>query len=129
MRSRILIAGSRTLDAADVAAALRDMLPFSHPSYLRAVELVTGCATRGADQAPFLLQEHYPTLKVTRFPADWNKYGRRAGFIRNAAMADYADILWAFWDGESHGTKNMISEMQQRGKLVLVTEWEPDDAP
>lgn len=42
------------------------------------------------------------------YPADWNTYGKAAGAIRNKEMAAKADILIAFWDGKSPGTRNMI---------------------
>ncbi len=45
---------------------------------------------------------------VESFPAEWDKYGKRAGYIRNKAMADVADAVVAFWDGASEGTKHMI---------------------
>ena len=42
------------------------------------------------------------------FPADWDKYGKAAGYKRNEEMARNADALIAFWDGKSRGTKHMI---------------------
>lgn len=52
--------------------------------------------------------------KLMRFWPDWDKYGRRAGPIRNREMAEYlaskSGFLIAFWDGESRGTANMIEE-------------------
>ena len=45
---------------------------------------------------------------VKEFPAQWNEFGKRAGYIRNEEMAKYADACVAFWDGESKGTKHMI---------------------
>jgi hypothetical protein len=49
------------------------------------------------------------SINIKRFPADWDTYGRRAGFIRNAEMADYADGLILIWDGKSHGSKMMLN--------------------
>ena len=46
--------------------------------------------------------------KCYRFPADWDKYGKAAGYKRNGEMARNADALIAFWDGKSRGTKHMI---------------------
>lgn len=69
-------------------------------------EIVSGCA-RGAD----LLGEQYSVecgIPVARFPANWEKFGKAAGAIRNTEMADYADALLAFLAPESKGTKNMI---------------------
>lgn len=39
---------------------------------------------------------------------DWDKYGKRAGFLRNQLIIDEADKVIAFWDGKSKGTKNSI---------------------
>ena len=42
------------------------------------------------------------------FKPDWNKYGKRAGAIRNQQIVDEADKVIAFWDGTSKGTKITI---------------------
>ncbi|WP_197026348.1 hypothetical protein [Polaribacter sp. Hel_I_88] len=55
-----------------------------------------------------------------RFPAEWNKFGKAAGPVRNKEMAIYADALIAFWDGKSRGTKNMIQLAKQNGLLLKV---------
>ena len=55
---------------------------------------------------------------VAYFPADWDKYGKAAGFIRNEQMAQNADALVVFWDGKSRGTKNMI-ELAAKYKLKV----------
>jgi len=52
------------------------------------------------------------------FKANWDKYGKKAGFLRNEDMAKVADGLLAFWDGNSSGTKNMIDLAE---KLNLIT--------
>jgi hypothetical protein len=81
------------------------------------VEVVSGTAN-GADK----LGEHYAKLKdypVKQFPADWS-LGKSAGYLRNADMADYADVLIAFWDGESRGTQHMINLAKDKGLKVHV---------
>ena len=55
-----------------------------------------------------------------KFIPDWDKYGKAAGPIRNTQMADYADALFAFWDGKSRGTKNMIDTAKSKGLKVTV---------
>ena len=70
------------------------------------VEVVSGRAM-GAD----MLGEIYAdenNHSIKHFPAEWDKHGKGAGFIRNGEMAKYANLLIAFWDGESKGTKHMI---------------------
>lgn len=81
-------------------------------------EIISGGA-RGPDRmAERYARENH--IKFTEYPADWNKHGKAAGYIRNAQMADNCDILLSFWDGESRGTANMISEMNLREKPVHI---------
>lgn len=40
-------------------------------------------------------------------PADWTTYGKKAGYIRNEAMAEKADAVIVFWDGKSPGAGHM----------------------
>ena len=61
------------------------------------------------------------------FPANWNKFGKSAGFRRNEQMAEVADALIAFWDGKSHGTKHMIEIMENKKLLVRVVNYETSD--
>lgn len=81
-------------------------------------EVVSGCA-RGVDMAGEAWA-HARGKACQRFPADWNKHGKAAGKRRNSKMADYADMLLAFWDGDSPGTANMIANMVLREKPVRV---------
>ena len=62
---------------------------------------------------------HYPPFPCKVFPAQWERYGKRAGPIRNAAMAKYADYGVALWDGESRGTAHMIRLMADRVFVAL----------
>ena len=83
------------------------------------IEIVSGTA-KGADS----LGERYANEKgysVKTFPADWGAFGKRAGYLRNEQMANYANALIAFWDGESRGTKHMIDIATEKGLLVKVT--------
>lgn len=82
-------------------------------------ELVCGMA-RGADITGFNLWYYHYKLPIHKFPADWKSEPIRAGFIRNEDMGDVADVLVAFWDGESRGTKHMIDYMTKLGKLVFI---------
>ena len=98
---RTIIAGSRTLDDRLGIFALLDR---SYPFVIS--EVVSGCA-RGVDQ----IGEDWARSKglpVRLFPANWEKYGKAAGYLRNEEMAKHASALIAIWDGESKGTKHMI---------------------
>ena len=83
------------------------------------IEIVSGDHYKGADK----LGVQYANEKgfnIVRFPAEWNKFGKAAGPIRNKEMAIFADALIAFWDGKSRGTKNMIQLAKQNGLLLKV---------
>ena len=47
------------------------------------------------------------------------KYGRAAGPLRNEKMVECADLVVAFWDGRSRGTKSLIKYAQSRNKDVV----------
>lgn len=89
------------------------------------IVIVSGGA-RGADS----LGEKYAEergLEVQRFPADWNKYGKRAGYLRNKQMAEVSNACIAFLSsyGENKGTKMMISIARE--KKLLVREVKEDE--
>jgi hypothetical protein len=78
----------------------------------------------GCKNSPDLLAENIfgnnTNVEVRCYPADWNKYGKRAGFLRNAEMVSEADVLFAFWDGKSKGTKHSIDLALDKGIPVFV---------
>lgn len=84
-------------------------------------DVVSGKA-RGADSCGERYAIHHGK-RVHEFPADWDTYGKRAGYLRNAEMADFADILVAFWDGVSRGTKHMINLAKKKGLKVYVVRY------
>ncbi len=59
-------------------------------------------------------------INVKCYPADWDKFGKGAGHIRNKQMAIDADFVVAFWDCKSRGTKNMIDTTMELKKSILV---------
>lgn len=80
-------------------------------------EVVSGAA-RGADQDGETWAETR-MIPLKRFPADWKAYGRRAGPIRNAQMAAYADAVVLFPGGK--GTQSMHDESVKAG--IRIFDW------
>ena len=118
---RVIIAGTRSFNDYEL---LRDSCNnlLSEKQRTHTVVVISGTA-RGADQ----MGERYARergFQLRRFPADWEQYGKSAGHIRNAKMADNADALIAFWDGESKGTKNMIDNARRKGLAVRVIQYQ-----
>ena len=60
------------------------------------------------------------------FLPDWNKLGKKAGFARNSQMINVADLVVAFWDGESRGTKDSIDKAYASDTVqdVKIVRWD-----
>ena len=103
---RVIICGSRTwVGAGIIAARVRD--------FASDTIVITGGAV-GVDQLAHSFAVE-AGLSTEEYPADWKTYGRAAGPVRNAQMLDSgADLVIAFWDGESPGTKDMINKAKHR---------------
>lgn len=115
---RVIVAGGRDFDQYDY---LEQELSFLRADLASEITVVSGGA-RGADK----LGEQYASeneLRVHRFPADWDKHGKSAGYIRNSEMADHSEALLAFWDGKSKGTKHMIDLALDKGLLVQICKY------
>ena len=116
---RVIIAGSRSFDDYELLVRKMDMLL---QNITDEIAVVCGEA-RGADTLGkrYALERGY---RVLSYPADWDTYGKRAGYMRNITMAENADALVAFWDGESRGTKHMIDIARQYGLSTRIIRYE-----
>jgi hypothetical protein len=82
--------------------------------------LVSGGA-KGADTlGERYAKEHNIETKI--FLPDWEKYGKKAGFLRNTDIINEAELIIAFWDGQSKGTKDSIDKaFKSEKKLLIIT--------
>jgi hypothetical protein len=121
---KVIIAGSRTFDNYEELEKVCDRLLINQTE----IEIISGDGNggfvngkkvHGADQLGIQYAESR-SYKVTKFPANWDMYGKSAGPKRNLLMTVYAageeNGLIAFWDKKSRGTKNMI-ELAKQYKL------------
>ena len=116
-RFKVIIAGSRSFSDYTKLRVYCDAALAFH----KEVEIVSGTAS-GADR----LGEKYAeerSFKLKKFPADWDAYGKSAGYRRNEDMAKYADALIAFWDGESKGTAHMIRLAEKHGLQIRICKY------
>lgn len=114
---RLIVAGSRDFNNYAVMSMWLHKIEQKHPNLI----IISGTA-RGADK----LGERWANdndVPVERYPADWENYGKSAGYIRNSEMADVADAVIVFWDGNSNGTRNMIKIAQQKGLPIKVVQY------
>ena len=59
-------------------------------------------------------------MKLTEFLPEYEKYGKNAPLKRNISIIENADIVLAFWDGKSHGTKFVIDKCRETGKKIKI---------
>jgi hypothetical protein len=111
---KIIIAGSRGFDDYETLCRICDHMLQNQ----KVVEIVSGAA-RGADKLGecYAKDRGYP---VRQFFANWDKFGKSAGYIRNEEMARCADALIVFWDGVSKGTKHMIDLAKKYGLKIKI---------
>lgn len=91
---------------------------FTHLGELGVTEIVSGGA-KGADSlgARFARENG---IKLTEHLPDWDRYGKRAGFVRNELIVKDADTVLVFWNGESRGTGNSLSIAKRLKKTTII---------
>ena len=113
---KIAIVGSRTFNDYDKLESF--ITNTCQENNYEVTEVISGGA-RGADSLGEVYAKKY-SLKTTIFKPDWEKYGKSAGFKRNVDIIKASDICFAFWDGESHGTKHDIELCKQYDKPCYI---------
>ncbi len=113
---KIIISGSRKYTNYEEAKLYIDLcikeLGVENP-----VILSGGC--KGAD----MIGERYAAEKgfvIKRIDAQWSKFGKAAGPIRNKIMATECDVAICFWDSFSVGTKSMIDCLRKENKKIFI---------
>ncbi len=118
---KLIIAGSRTFN--DYERLEKVCNWFLIDSACSGIEygniIVVSGGAKGADELGKTYAKKHG-FSIKQFPAEWDKYGKSAGAIRNAEMADFANHCICFWDGKSAGTKNMIEVAKEQGLKLHV---------
>ena len=117
MIKRVVVSGSRDYCDYEEAKKYIDFCISGIRSEYTIVFVSGGC--RGADS----LGEYYAKengFDVEVYKAEWDKYGNRAGPLRNSVMAEKGDYFICFWDGKSKGTKNMLELIHSLDKPVRI---------
>lgn len=66
-------------------------------------------------------------IKITVIKPNYKEFGRRAPLIRNLEIIDKADLVIAFWDTKSNGTRFVIEKCRQREKNIRILTSEKKD--
>ena len=105
---KVAVIGSRSLFVRDLSKYLPE----------GTTELVSGGA-RGVDTSA---REYAKVsgIPIKEFLPDYATFGQGAPLKRNIEIINYADVVLAFWDGKSRGTKFVIDNCKKLGKPVKV---------
>lgn len=103
---RLIINGSRHYRCYfKFARAVDTMLKNIKPENI----LIIAGEARGVDRLAKIYAKRRK-LRYLGMPADWDKYQKAAGFVRNKEMMEIATHVLSFWDGESKGTGHVVRE-------------------
>jgi hypothetical protein len=83
------------------------------------IKCIVSGGANGADKLAEKFANEFNLDKKIFLP-DWNKYGKKAGYIRNKEIVDYSDKLIAFWDSKSPGTKITIELAKNKINVIKI---------
>jgi hypothetical protein len=106
----IAVIGSRTFENYRKMETVLDSL--IEERGLSDITIVSGGA-RGADTLAERYAKNRGFSLIVKY-ADWD-LGKHAGYLRNQEMAEIADIIIGFHQGNSKGTQHMLKEGADRG--------------
>jgi hypothetical protein len=121
---RVLLTGSRTWDRPDVIHSRLDAMRAAAEANGYEFVLVHGGCPKGAD----LIGHQWALYTGTPcevYPADWRRYGRSAGAVRNSMMIDTKpDEVIGFLRDNSGGTSGCLNEARARGLRVTQVDYD-----
>jgi hypothetical protein len=82
------------------------------------IHCIVSGAGRGVDREAELYARS-KGFETLIFPAEWDRYGRSAGFRRNVTIVENSDVVYAFWDEVSRGTKHTMDTAKAKGLTVF----------
>lgn len=119
MSERVLVCGSR-----DWSDPMAIQLTLERLDAVHGIEAVIHGDCRGADRAAGQWARDTRWVSLLVFPADWERYGRRAGPIRNRQMITEGQptMVLAFHPDleNSRGTKDMVRAAKDAGLPVYL---------
>lgn len=107
---KVAVIGSRDFNDYE---RLRDTLS------LFPVSLIVSGGARGADA----LAERYADendIQKEIYHAQWDLFGKKAGFLRNTTIIENSELVIAFWDGKSKGTRDSIGKASKQKKQTFI---------
>lgn len=107
---KVAVIGGRKFDDYERMKSILDLLPITR--------IISGGA-KGADK----LSERYATennIPTEIYLPDWDLFGKKAGFLRNTTIIENSEVVVAFWDGKSRGTRDSIGKANKLKKNTFI---------
>lgn len=125
--ARIIICGGRHFDDYEHLESVMNEVMSKIEPWSDVIEIVSGHC-EGADQLGELYASNYG-LPCKVFPAQWEKYGRSAGPIRNSEMVKYASeavmpVVVDFRSPRTKGTNDTVRKATKLGFKVFVYDYD-----
>lgn len=94
-------------------------------AYIDAHEKPENIVSGGAKGADTLATQFATEMGIPLliFKTDYQRYGRGATLVRNTQIIENAEVVFAFWDGQSKGTKDSIKKAEKLEKELYVIKY------
>lgn len=111
------IVGSRRRDSTEDYVKVLDIFKQLKVKYNKII-ICSGRCPQGADSFAFLIAQKYKQNYLD-FPAEWDTFGKSAGYYRNTFIAEASDVLVACVAADrTGGTEDTISKFLKFKKLT-----------
>lgn len=126
-KARIIICGGRHFKDYDRLESTMNEVMSKIAPWRDVIEIVSGHC-EGADQLGELYAKNH-NLPCKVFPAQWKKFGKAAGPIRNSEMVKYASeaempVVVAFRSPRTKGTNDTVKKATKQGFKVFVVDYD-----
>ena len=114
------IVGCRWFGNKDYYKKLNYNTRFQFNKFIEAFNFIISGGAKGTDYIGELIAKTIWNKKTYIYNANWKEYGKNAGFIRNELIVKKSDVIFAFWDYKSAGTKNTIDFCYKYNKNLNI---------